>query len=100
MELHHGQVELPDSLVRFDESFAQEKQVYDECPVCGKQKKVYRVTCSRSCAAKRSRRVDWDSVDLAVLMMRSSFSEIGRVLGVSDVAVRKRAKKIGLLPVG
>lgn len=100
-ELHFGFRELPETYAKFDESFAEvnfkERMEYNNCPVCGKSKPSYNVTCSRSCAAKRRGKVDWDSVNLEEMLENMSMVQIGKKFGVSDIAVRKRAKKLKLI---
>jgi hypothetical protein len=89
---------------RFDESFVvykQEVELTDECPVCkGPKNKVYK-TCSYSCSGHLHRRVDWDSIDLAALFEKGlTQMAIAEMLGVSDAAVFKRARKLGLKKSG
>lgn len=99
-ELHNGITKMPENFQAFDETlitFTIKEKTY--CPVCKKLKKNYNKTCSLNCAAKLSRTVDWDSVDLENLLKtcNNNFSEVGRRLNVSGNAVKKRAKKIGLV---
>jgi uncharacterized protein (UPF0212 family) len=103
-EIHAGVRELPEEYAKFDEDYLDYKTLDTEksyCPVCGKEKKSINKTCSYACAAKLSGKVDWDKFDLEdlILEQKLSYSEIGRRLNVSDNAVRKRAKKIGIIPV-
>ena len=51
----------------------------------------------KECAIKRSEKVDWESINLRKLLQEKNLCAIGRMLGVSDNAVRKRALKLGLL---
>ena len=97
-EIHDEAAVVPDKAKRFDEKYADYKleDYFDECPVCGNSKSKNNVTCSYNCAAKLSRKVDWDSIDLQKLMNEYSNVQIGRMLGVSDKAVHKRAKKLGI----
>jgi hypothetical protein len=101
-EVHRGITQVPDDAPRFDETFADYKalasqELMDNCPVCGNQKPKRQITCSLNCAGKKARRVDWDAIDLPDLLGKMSYMAIGEKLGVSDVAVRKRAKKLNLL---
>ena len=96
-EVHAGLVEVPEDCLRFDESFSEykepvEKEV-DHCPICSSLKPVSYITCSRSCAAHKSRKVDWFSVDLLKELQTKSYVQIATELGVSDAAVRKRYQK-------
>lgn len=71
--------------------------IKEPCPICGNLKWMSRKTCSRKCAANLPRKIDWGSVDLEIELKTKSMCQIGRELGCSDNAVRKRAKKLGLL---
>lgn len=101
-EVHDGSATLPDNITRFDESYYDyrstlKREELDQCPVCKGQKLIYRKTCSLACAGQYRFRVDWDSVDLKSLKQKGMTNiEIGDMLGVSDVAVRKRLIKLGL----
>lgn len=100
-EVHAGVTDVPEDYQKFDESFATYREVNKQTPclVCGTMKYHGYKTCSKSCAAKYgyTRKVDWKSVDLKSELEQKSYCQIGRELGVSDVAVRKRAKRIGLI---
>lgn len=99
-EIHDGLIQIPNNVVIFDESytFYREEKKQEECPVCGILKSPYTKTCSYSCAAKLSGKVDWDNVDLEeLLIQKKSYESIGRMLDVSGNAVKKRAKKLGLV---
>jgi hypothetical protein len=100
-EIHAGMTEIPSEAAGFDESFASykdlEKQAsLDNCPICGKPKPTYKITCSVSCAAKRQYKVDWDSIDLKSELKTKTIIKLAEELGCSDAAVHKRMKKIGL----
>lgn len=100
-EVHYGLAFVPEDSPKFDERFVDYKQEKicktDECPVCKTQKPIYNTTCSYQCAAKISYKVKWDEIDLkALLESGKSYSEIGRMVGCSETAVRKRAIKNGV----
>ena len=91
-EVHAGYRDVPADVQGFNENYSDYRQeTINNSPT--PQWKTY---CSRSCAARSSRKVDWDSIDLASLLSQHSYVKIGEMLDVSDVAVRKRAKKLGL----
>ena len=98
-ELHAGVTSLPESITTnrpyIKIGHVAPKNEYDMCPVCGKPKPKQNITCSRQCAAKRARKVDWDSVDLKEELKHKSMLELSEELGVSEVAVRKRRRKLG-----
>lgn len=99
-EIHHGERELPTNFAKFDESFLEYRhfeQQTNECPVCGKQKPIDNINCSLTCAGKARRRIDWDNIDLKSMLKSMSYVKIAEDLGVSDVSVKKRAVKLGLV---
>lgn len=100
-EIHAGLKEIPENAKRFDESFVEYRDVgsKEPCPICGKDKPKYNKTCSYSCAAKLSRKVDWDSIDLRDMLMvqKMPIAQIADHLNISWGAVKKRAVKIGVI---
>lgn len=95
VEVHAGIVSIHDDVTMFDESFV----IYNDrptvpCPICGNDMPIGNITCSRACAATRRLKVDWDSIDIIELSKTMSNVKIGQMLGVSDVAVKKRIKKL------
>jgi len=101
-EYHEGLVEIPNNLPTFNPIFENYRETerldkMNECPVCGKKKNRNNVTCSEKCAHIKNRKVNWDSVDLKSLLDSHSMVAIGKMLGVSDNAIRKRAKVLGLV---
>lgn len=97
-EVHAGVSTVPKSAARFDEKYADYRALdklekMEPCPVCSDPKPPRLITCSKSCAAKRSRKVDWSEVDLPTMLQTMSPEVIGDVLGVSGAAVRKQCKK-------
>lgn len=102
-EFHANKIKIPKNITRFNEEFndyksKKFKDVFDNCPVCNKQKDKHNKTCSKTCAAKLAGKVKWNEVDLKDLLLnkRMSYVKIGDSLNVSEAAVRKRAKKLGL----
>lgn len=104
-EVHAGVVDIPEDIRRFDESFAAYKALprgkaleprpLNKCSACFSPtyNKNY---CSLECSRKASRKVDWDSIDLKFMYGIMPVVAIAKKLGVSDVAVHKRLKKLGL----
>lgn len=100
-EIHEDLVSIPENIHRFNEEYAdykakQKAEFYDDCPVCGTKKPKTNKTCSHKCAATLANKADWDSINLEDLLIKHSKVEIGKMLGVSDKAVHKRAKKLGI----
>lgn len=99
-ELHSGELDISNLKCPFNEKYADyRKTLRDkekrECPVCKQFKHFEGVTCSRTCAGRKSRKVDWDNYDIMALLQEGhNFSSIGKLVGCSDNAVRKRFKKI------
>jgi hypothetical protein len=100
-EIHAGITPIPDNVPRFNEEFAIYRKTdfgeQNNCPICQTLKPSSQSTCSRSCAAKtKPPKIDWDSLNLAELIKGRSILSIAKELGVSDAAVNKRLKKLGL----
>lgn len=96
-EVHSGISALPEVYNKFDDAFLEYKSLNKEislCPICKKEKLKTNKTCSLSCAAKLSRKINWDKFDLLELKKTMSFVDIANLCGVSDVAVRKRYLKL------
>lgn len=97
---YHDGIHKVDFFIReFDRQTLTDSEIendYDECPICKKNKKKMLITCSRSCASKRKCKIDWNSIDLKNLYLQMPIVKIAEMLGISDVAVHKRLKKIGL----
>ena len=83
----------------FDRTLVETKKLYDVWPICGKEKSIKNITCSRECAAKKSNKVDWGGYNLKKLYNDiGSYSGVATHIGnISDVAVKKRMKKEGLI---
>lgn len=101
-EFHAGEAVIPIDAPRFNEEFADYKEnnrvaKMEPCPICNKLKEKINITCSPECSAKRKRRIDWDSIDLPALFKEhKTATKLVEILGVSDVSIGKRLKKLGL----
>ena len=98
-EIHAGYTKVPYDAKCFNPIFEPPPtKIMDTCPICGKDKPIKNKTCSRSCAARKARKIDWDKYDI-ILMKTQGITNIaiGDMLDVSDVAVAKRLKKLGYL---
>ena len=111
-EIHYGFSNVPananrydDSLIDYDIEFIVLKngkrhlnENVDKCPICNDNKLKKQKTCSSKCAGVKSNMKIWAKVDLKDLMenQKLSFVKIGDMLGITESAVRKRAKKMGL----
>lgn len=75
------------------------------CPICGqpfgrKPSDLANVNfCSTSCRARADQRIEWPDAETLAAMIADadSWLAVGRVLGVSDNAVRKRARRYGII---
>lgn len=96
-EIHHGVREIPKNYSIFNEQYSSYKELR---PVqfcnCGKPKKHNYGFCSNICAGKAKQKVNWKEIDLNNLIniKKLTYTAIGKMLGVSDNAVRKHYKKI------
>lgn len=100
-EHHEGLLNISFIPKKFDEKLKNYKEIereelYDPCPVCKTKKSKHLITCSPSCAAKKNERVDWKNIDLEKLYKTNTVIKIAKTLGVSDVTVHKKLKKLGL----
>ena len=100
-EIHYGITKIPELIERFNEKFAdfyveKRKDYYDACPVCGKEKRNLRRTCSLNCAAKLAGKIDWSKIDLEVILQTKTVTEVADLLEISHDGVVKRMKKIGI----
>ena len=100
-EYHEGLIEIPKNIPSFDEKLENYKELarqelMDECPICGTMKNKGNTTCSLKCGAKIRYKIDWNTVDLKALYGTMSVVKLAEQLGVSDNAIHKRLKKLGL----
>lgn len=122
-EIHYGIRDIPENPARFNETFLNYKELeimerekdptrYHNCPYCNMPVPNYKKYCSKICASacngkkherktiihktktERKTKIIWPSHELLTKMLEeSNFSSVGRVLGVSDNAIRKRLKR-------
>lgn len=99
-EIHAGVTVLPENYPTFDEAFSDyrknEHGEQDACGVCGTSKPSNQQTCSRKCAGSKSTKFDWSKYDLPTLIKNRSVLSVAKELGISDSALSKRLKKLGL----
>jgi hypothetical protein len=96
-EIHAGVKEVPKLFAKFDESFADYKQLkseYDPCPQCGTDKPKSNRFCSPKCAASNRRKVDWNSINVLELLEEHGITKLEEMLGVSNAAIYKQRNKI------
>jgi predicted nucleic acid-binding Zn ribbon protein len=95
-EIHHGMRHIPETFALFNETYAEWRVVeeYDNCPICKNNKPVKQKFCSHKCAQTNSRKVDWDKIDLLLLLKEYTISELETKLGVSNATIYKRRDKI------
>ncbi|MGL6228626.1 MAG: hypothetical protein ACRC3J_05375 [Culicoidibacterales bacterium] len=103
-EVHKHITQIPTVYQQFDESLIPEREPFkceqfDECPVCGKSKPKFNITCSTTCAAKHRTKVDWNSIDLIALVESKKYTNIqlGEMFGCSDANIGKRYRKLKAL---
>jgi hypothetical protein len=76
--------------------FVKVEKQFKNCTFCNKLTSINNKYCSRSCAAASQLKIDWSSVDLLEELKIKSMLQLGKELGVSSNAIKKRLKKIGL----
>ena len=71
-----------------------------KCPVCNicfdcsvKSNQIY---CSPSCSSKSKKKLEITREDLYLLVWTKPTTEVAKILGISDVAVAKRCKKLDI----
>jgi len=100
-EFHDGLWEMSKSMPRFDESYAEYRPVVlSRCDFCGNEKsKKNKKYCSPECATSDRASERWEDVDLKKLLLEEHLplSRIGEMVGVTGNAVKKRAKKLGII---
>lgn len=101
-EYHAGLIQIPKEIPQFNKDLEnyielKKEEKYDKCPICNNKKLKRLTTCSQKCAKKKISKLNWDEIDLEELYKKNSILGIGKILGVSDNAVRKHLKKRGLL---
>ena len=100
-EIHFGITKIPESIKRFDENFivyhSKVLEEFDNC-FCGKLKNKRLKYCSHSCACIGKQKIKWNEINLKKLIIieKLPMTTIAKNIGVSDNAIRKRLKKIGL----
>lgn len=100
-EVHYGIISLPTEYNSFNENFSDYKKLLTEkektyCEVCGKEKASQNLrTCSQTCSATLSGKINWDEINLTDLKINKNMSNvaIAELLGISEAVVRKRLKK-------
>ncbi|HET8688875.1 MAG TPA: HNH endonuclease signature motif containing protein [Methanosarcina sp.] len=101
-EFHAGVTSIPDTFQRYDASLIPKKLLKGPreriCPLCEGENKTANVFCSKECAGKynASRRFDWSGIDIVDLVdtQKLSYVAISKLVGCSDVSVKKRYVKI------
>lgn len=99
-EIHAGVLEIADNAKSYDENLDITPKTKEKtyCPVCGDEKPIHSITCSKECAGKKARKFDWDRIDLLEELKNKTITQIAKEIGVSDVAVHKRIKRIKSIP--
>lgn len=101
-ELHAGATALPSTFQKFDESLIPREllklPIVTYCPICDSEKQNCYKYCSRSCAAKSplTNPFDWSRFDVVhmVEVEKLSYVSIAKLVGCSDVSVKKRYVKL------
>lgn len=101
-EVHDGITLIHDGIQKFDlkfKKYIEEEHVnYNSCKNCGRPKSNLKKFCSMKCSSKFKTKGRWDLIDLAsALKEKMTYCEIGKIVGVSNTAVKKRVKKMGLI---
>ena len=96
-EVHSGVTNIPENVLKFDESFTVKplpEKPKHPCKECGKLTTITQTFCSVKCSRKNREVVDWPSnQELQELVFKNGYSATSRMFGVSDNAVRKRLNR-------
>lgn len=99
-ELHAGVVELPNDYAKFNEEYADiikiRQKEFEPCPICGVMKNVLQQYCSNSCSGRAQRKMQITKDEMEKLIEQKTYTDIGKMFGVSSNAVRKRCKVLGI----
>lgn len=99
-EIHDGLIDISTLKQNIDEQVLNYKEdlVETKIPcICGVLKPLKNKYCSPKCAnSNKPSKAKWDSINLAQCLKQLDYEAIGRLVGVSGTAVKKRAKKLGL----
>lgn len=99
-ELHAGVAALPANYPRFNEDYADvmtlRQREFDACPVCGVEKPKKQQYCSRMCHNGEQKRFDPSREELEQLVASNTYTAVGRLFGVSDNAIKKRCRQLGI----
>jgi hypothetical protein len=100
-EVHAKVIDVPNNAPRFDENYATYNNwpapIPTECTVCHSLKHPSLKFCSPECSSMAQRKIDWDAFDLPeMLKIYKTYVAVANQLGVSDNALRKRLRKMGL----
>lgn len=99
-EIHAGITFLPENYARFDEGYVDairlSKKEQEPCLVCGKMKDKLAKFCSLQCCGQEHRRFHIEKDELEELIRNTTYSEVGRMFGVTCNAVKKRCRLLGI----
>jgi len=101
-EYHYGLIRDVSKSPRFNEIYAnykkdQQLERQDQCPICNSLKSKKSKGCSVSCSSLLREKVKWPSTEeLNQMVWSIPTTQIAKELGVSDKAISKRIKKLGL----
>lgn len=98
-EVHAGIINIPNDVIKFNESYAlilESNEVMTPCLICDKLKPEHLKFCSKVCSAKSQFKINWAVVDLVEELKTKSIIKLAKELGCSDAAIHKRLKRMGI----
>ncbi len=99
-EIHAGVTKLPKNHAKFNEEYSDiiklKEREYDVCPMCNGEKLKLRDFCSSECSSLNQTKFVVTKNELKELVSTTPFTRIGEKFGVSDNAIRKRCRKLGV----
>lgn len=102
-EIHNYDIDLPEDIKRFNENFAEYKELNKSknyCKLCGKVIKNNLKYCSIKCYNKSTQKINWDNIDLLSLKnnLKTNIA-VAKYLNVSETTIRKRLKNYSSVSV-
>lgn len=100
-EIHSGITTIPESIVRFNESYVTYEELQTDvhnCPICNKLTPNRKTTCSVKCSTvySRTNRIKWETIDLVNLLNTYTLTEIAIQLKCTTSAIIKRMRKLNI----
>lgn len=78
----------------YKKEYSDYSYLLNHCKICGAE--CLDIYCSQKCSHISQQKINITKEELKELIYQHTFTEIGKIYGVSDTAIRKRCKKYNL----